>query len=72
VAIAFYAMASGVFTVLGVMPPIGGSKKVVELATSGLNGVFGACFAVEPDPVKACALITSHIAAKRKALGLGV
>ena len=72
VAIAFYAMASGIFTVLGVMPPIAGSKKVVELATSGLNDVFGACFAVEPDPVKACTLITSHIAAKRKALGLGV
>lgn len=72
VAIAFYAMASGIYTVLGIMPPIGGSKKVVELATSGLNGVFGACFAVEPDPVKACALITAHIAAKRKALGLGV
>jgi carbon-monoxide dehydrogenase catalytic subunit len=72
VAIAFYAMASGIFTVLGVMPPIAGSKKVVELATSGLNDVFGACFAVEPDPVKVCTLITSHIAAKRKALGLGV
>ena len=72
VAIAFYAMASGIFTVLGVMPPIAGSKKVVELATAGLNDVFGACFAVEPDPVKACTLITSHIAAKRKALGLGV
>jgi carbon-monoxide dehydrogenase catalytic subunit len=54
------------------MPPIGGSKKVVDLATSGLNDVFGACFAVEPDPVKSCALITAHIAAKRKALGLEV
>lgn len=72
VAIAFYAMASGIYTVLGIMPPIGGSKKVVDLATSGLNDVFGACFAVEPDPVKACALITAHIAAKRKALGLRV
>jgi len=70
VAIAFYAMASGIFTVLGVMPPIGGSKNVVELATSGLNNVFGACFAVEPDPVAACSLITSHIASKRKTLGL--
>ncbi len=70
VAIAFYVMASGIYTVLGVMPPIAGSKKVVELATSGLNGVFGACFAVEPDPVKACELITAHIAAKRKGLGL--
>ncbi|MGD0281419.1 MAG: anaerobic carbon-monoxide dehydrogenase catalytic subunit [Dissulfurispiraceae bacterium] len=68
--IAFYAMASGIFTVLGVMPPILGSKKVTELATSGLNNVFGACFAVEPDPVKAAQLITNHIMEKRKGLGL--
>ncbi|MBF0506211.1 MAG: anaerobic carbon-monoxide dehydrogenase catalytic subunit [Nitrospirae bacterium] len=70
--IAFYAMASGIFTVLGVMPPIMGSKKVAELATSGLNDVFGACFAVEPDPVKAAQLITNHIMEKRKGLGLDV
>jgi len=68
--IAFYAMASGIFTVLGVMPPILGSKKVAELATSGLNDVFGACFAVEPDPVKAAQLITNHIMEKRRGLGL--
>ncbi len=68
--IAFYAMASGIYTVLGVMPPILGSKKVTELAISGLNGVFGACFAVEPDPVKAAQLITDHIMEKRKGLGL--
>jgi carbon-monoxide dehydrogenase catalytic subunit len=70
--IAFYAMASGIFTVLGVMPPILGSKKVTELATSGLKDVFGACFAVEPDPVKASEIITSHIIEKRKGLGLSV
>lgn len=68
--IAFYAMASGIFTVLGVMPPILGSKKITELATSGLNNVFGACFAVEPDPIKAADLITAHILKKRKELGL--
>jgi len=72
VAIAFYVMASGIFTVLGVMPPIGGSKKVTELATSGLKEVFGACFAVEPDPAKAAELITTHISEKRKGLGLSV
>lgn len=70
--IAFYAMASGIFTVLGVMPPILGSKKIAELATSGLNNVFGACFAVEPDPVKAAELIRTHILEKRKGLGLTV
>jgi anaerobic carbon-monoxide dehydrogenase catalytic subunit len=68
--IAFYAMASGIFTVLGVMPPILGSKKIAELATSGLNDVFGACFAVEPDPFKAAELISNHISVKRKGIGL--
>lgn len=71
VAIAFYVMASGIYTVLGVMPPILGSAKVTELATSGLNDVFGACFAVEPDPRKAADLIIAHISAKRRGLGLG-
>lgn len=70
VAIGFYVMASGIFTVLGVMPPILGSKKVTALATTGLNDVFGAAFAVEPDPIKAADLIINHISAKRKALGL--
>ena len=70
--IAFYVMASGIFTHLGVMPPILGSKKVTELATKGLNDVFGACFAVEPDPIKAAELITNHILEKRKGLGLPV
>jgi len=70
--IAFYVMASGIYTVLGVMPPIGGSKKVTELATSGLKDIFGACLAVEPDPIKAAKLITAHIVEKRKGLGLSV
>ncbi|MCS7278896.1 MAG: anaerobic carbon-monoxide dehydrogenase catalytic subunit [Thermodesulfobacteriaceae bacterium] len=70
VAIAFYVMASGIFTVLGIMPPILGSKNIVELATSGLENIFGAKFAVEPDPLKAADLIIEHIKQKRKALGL--
>jgi carbon-monoxide dehydrogenase catalytic subunit len=65
-------VSSGVFTVLGVMPPILGSRKIVELATSGLNNVLGACFAVEPDPIKAGDLIKNHIIDKRKKLGLPV
>lgn len=70
VAIGFYVMASGIFTVLGVMPPILGSKNVVNLATKGLKDVFGASFAVEPDPIKASELIINHINEKRKALGI--
>ncbi|HXY61882.1 MAG TPA: anaerobic carbon-monoxide dehydrogenase catalytic subunit [Nitrospirota bacterium] len=70
VAIAFYVMASGIYTVLGVMPPIGGSENVVKLATAGLKDVFGASFAVEPNADRAADLIINHILERRKGLGL--
>jgi carbon-monoxide dehydrogenase catalytic subunit len=70
VSIAVYVVASGIFTVLGPMPPITGSMKVVKMATEGLNGAVGACFAVEPDPEKAAVLIRRHIENKREGLGL--
>jgi anaerobic carbon-monoxide dehydrogenase catalytic subunit len=69
-AIGLYAVASGIFTVLGVMPPILGSKTVTGLAVSGLEEVFGATFAVEADPLKAAELIDNRIRTKRLALGL--
>lgn len=68
--IGLYAVASGIFTVLGLAPPILGSKVVTDLAVSGLEGVVGASFAVEGDPVKAAELIDARIRAKRTALGL--
>ncbi|KHK02412.1 anaerobic carbon-monoxide dehydrogenase catalytic subunit [Desulfovibrio sp. TomC] len=68
--IGLYAVASGIFTVLGLAPPILGSKAVTDLAVSGLEGVVGASFAVEGDPVKAAELIDARIRAKRTALGL--
>ena len=70
VSIGSYFVASGVYTVLGVMPKIAGSDNVVKLLTTGLNGVVNASFAVEPDPVAAAELITKHIGWKRKALGI--
>ena len=70
VSIGAYFVASGVYTVLGPMPPITGSMNVVQLLTEGLNDVVGAAFAVEPDPEKAGTLIRRHIENKRKALGL--
>lgn len=69
-AIGLYAVASGVYTVLGLAPPILGSKAVTNLAVSGLEDVVGACFAVEGDPVKAAELIDARVSAKRTALGL--
>ena len=70
VSIACYVVASGIYTVLGPMPPIAGSMNVVKMATEGLDEVVGACLAVEPDPEKAAILIRRHIEKKREGLGL--
>jgi carbon-monoxide dehydrogenase catalytic subunit len=70
VSIAVYVVASGIFTVLGPMPPIAGSMNVVKMATEGLNEAVGACLAVEPDPEEAALLIRRHIETKREGLGL--
>ncbi|HAA89123.1 MAG TPA: carbon-monoxide dehydrogenase catalytic subunit [Peptococcaceae bacterium] len=70
VSIGTYVVGSGIFTVLGTVPPILGSKNLVELLTKGAQEVLGAVFAVEEDPFKAAILILDHLTAKRKALGL--
>ncbi|MDH7576924.1 MAG: anaerobic carbon-monoxide dehydrogenase catalytic subunit [Bacillota bacterium] len=70
VSIGAYVVGSGVFTVLGTVPPVLGGKNLVELLTRGAQDVLGAVFAVEEDPLKAASLILAHIAAKRRALGL--
>jgi carbon-monoxide dehydrogenase catalytic subunit len=70
VSIGAYVVASGIFTVLGVQPPIFGSQNVVKLLAADLDEVIGARFAVEPDPDEAAKLICRHIEQKREALGL--
>ncbi|KPK16481.1 MAG: carbon monoxide dehydrogenase [Myxococcales bacterium SG8_38] len=70
VSIGAYVVASGIYTVLGVQPPIFGSRNVVKLLAQDLDDVVGAKFAVEADPERAALLIRRHIEAKRKALGL--
>jgi carbon-monoxide dehydrogenase catalytic subunit len=70
VSIGTYVVSSGIFTILGTVPPVLGSKNVAELLTSGAERVVGAVFAVEEDPVAAAKLAVQHIAAKRKSLGL--
>jgi anaerobic carbon-monoxide dehydrogenase catalytic subunit len=69
-AIACYAVASGVYTVLGVAPPVLGSKTVTDVLLNGITAHLGACFAVEPDPQKAAGLIIRHVEEKRRGLGL--
>ena len=70
VSIGAYVVSSVVFTVLGTVPPVMGSKAVADLLTSGAKEVVGACFAVEPDPVKAAGLMIEHIDSQRRRLGL--
>ena len=70
VSIGVYVLSSGIFTVLGTVPPVLGSSAVTTLLTKDIEGVVGATFAVEPDPEKGAQLIIDHIEKKRKKLGL--
>lgn len=69
-AIGTYAVASGIYTHLGLPPNILGSQTVTDLALNGLEDLVGASFVIEADPIKAAALIDARISAKRTALGL--
>ena len=69
-AIGLYAVACGIYTHLGLPPNILGSETVTALALEGLEGLVGATFVVEPDPLKAAELFDTRIRSKRAALGL--
>ncbi|WP_136798587.1 anaerobic carbon-monoxide dehydrogenase catalytic subunit [Desulfosediminicola ganghwensis] len=71
VAIGVYCVASGIPVQIGTPPQITGSKLVTDLATGGLEDVFGASFLVEADYRIAAEKMDERIKAKRKALGLG-
>ena len=70
VAISFYAVASGIFTVYSPQPNVFGSKNLLNLLCNELNRDFGASFAFEENPVKAAELIIGHINQKRTTLKL--
>ena len=70
ISIGTYVVSSGIFTILGTIPQVFGSKKVTELLTRGAEAVIGATFAVEEDPVAAANLAIKHIERKREALGI--
>uniref|UniRef100_UPI0026008438 anaerobic carbon-monoxide dehydrogenase catalytic subunit n=1 Tax=Thermococcus sp. TaxID=35749 RepID=UPI0026008438 len=69
VSIGTYFVASGVFTHLGVVPPVMGSQKVAKILTEDIEDVVGGKFYVETDPVKAAETIYNVILQKRKKLG---
>jgi len=70
ITIGFYAVASGITTVLGSPFNILGSEAVTRFVTEGLEELVGARFAFESDPVKAAELIVAHLDRKREALKL--
>jgi carbon-monoxide dehydrogenase catalytic subunit len=72
VAIGTWAVAAGLPTHLGAIPPVLGSKIVTEVLTSTVKDLFGGYFIVEPDPVKAAEVLLSAMAERRKGLGLSV
>ena len=70
IAIGFYAIASGVFTVLGSPLNILGSEALTRFVTEEIEGLTGGKFAFESDPIKAAQRIVAHIDSKREALKL--
>ncbi|NLI74361.1 MAG: anaerobic carbon-monoxide dehydrogenase catalytic subunit [Euryarchaeota archaeon] len=70
VSIAEYFVGTGVSTLLGVMPRVGGSPYVTKMLTDDIEHLMNAKFWVEPDPRKACAILYDHIEQKRKMLGM--
>jgi carbon-monoxide dehydrogenase catalytic subunit len=70
VAIGTWAVAAGLPTHLGVVPPVLGSKVVTEVLTSAVKDLFGGYFIVEPDPVAAAEKLFAVMGERRKGLGL--
>lgn len=70
VAIGTWAVAAGLPTHLGVIPPVLGSRLVTEVLTSSVKDLFGGYFIVETDPVKAADKLLAAISERRKGLGL--
>lgn len=70
IAIGFYAVASGILTVLGSPLNILGSEAVTRFVTEELEGIVGGRFAFESDPAKAAQIIVAHLDKKREALKL--
>lgn len=70
VAIGFYFVASGVFTVFGTPMPVQGSQNVTKYLTDEIEKDVGGKFAYEADPIKAAHLMIAHIDKKRQELKL--
>jgi carbon-monoxide dehydrogenase catalytic subunit len=70
VSIGTWAVAAGLPTHVGVVPPVLGSPTVVKVLTETCKSLFGGYFIPEPDPVKASQALVDAIKERRKGLGL--
>ena len=70
VAIGFYVIATGVFTVLSPNLPVEGGPELTKYLCGGIEKEFGGKFAFEMDPIKAAHLMIEHIDRQREKLKL--
>ncbi len=70
VAIGTWAVAAGLPTHLGIVPPVIGSSTVTSVLTSAIKDLLGGYFIVEPDPLKASQALLAVMKERRTALGL--
>ena len=65
VAIGTYVVASGIDTYLGIMPPVGGSSRTMEILCDELQNKVGAKFTVNENPQELAQIIISDMEKKR-------
>jgi carbon-monoxide dehydrogenase catalytic subunit len=70
IAIGTWAVAAGLPTHVGVVPPVLGGPTVASVLTNGVRDLFGGYFIVDTDPVSAAGKLTAAIQERRKGLGL--
>jgi len=67
-----WAVALGLTTHLGVIPPVLGGKVATRILTKTLKDLVGAHFILEPDPMAAYQKINDSLTEKRIGLGLNL
>ncbi|MQY73422.1 MAG: carbon monoxide dehydrogenase, partial [Dehalococcoidia bacterium] len=69
-AIGYYFVASGVYTIFGVGLPVQGSEKVSQYLFKEIESLYGGKWAVERDTGSMAGLMIDHINRKREKLGI--
>ncbi|MGB3715565.1 MAG: anaerobic carbon-monoxide dehydrogenase catalytic subunit [Candidatus Promineifilaceae bacterium] len=70
ISIGTWAVAMGLPTHVGVVPPVSGSPLVVDVLTKTAKELLGGYFIIEPDPEKATAKMMEAIRERRQGLGI--